>query len=420
MEKEKLFSTKKILSIAFAYVGILTGAGLASGRELVQYFISFGMAGIVGVAVIAVLYMLFGKMILSLGSYYRAQNHSDVLEQVSHPVVSRILDCSMIFSCFILSFVMIAGAGSSLGQQFSIPSWIGSLVCAGMILAVSYMEFDKVIGALGIFTPMILIIILAAFLVVLTGDPVPWEKMLEASAGMESSLPNIYVSVLNYFALCMMTSTSMLFVLGGSIMGLKNAKKGGVLGGFFTGMITVLIALLLVSRIDLVADANVPMQKLLGLIHPALGFVMTFIIFGMIFNTGFSACYSLAKRLSGDNESRFRTLMPLIVLIGFVLSFVGFKKLVAFMYPVLGYLGILLLAVLLTAWIKERGNIKKEGKVRRGIFRLMMRKADKYKAFTEQDKRHLDLLIHESAIDDKEIRKDMEEIVEERQEGVER
>ena len=77
----------------------------------------------------------------------------------------------------------------------------------------------------------------------------------------------------------------MLFVLGGSIMGLKNAKKGGILGGFFTGMITVLIALLLVSRIDLVADANVPMQKLLGLIHPTLGFLMTFVIFGMIFNT---------------------------------------------------------------------------------------------------------------------------------------
>lgn len=212
----------------------------------------------------------------------------------------------------------------------------------------------------------------------------------------------------------------MLFVLGGSIMGLKNAKKGGILGGFFTGIITVLIALLLVSRIDLVADANVPMQKLLGLIHPTLGFLMTFVIFGMIFNTGFSACYSLAKRLSGDKESRFRKLMPLIVLTAFALSFFGFKKLVAFMYPVLGYLGILLLAVLLIAWIKERGNIKKEGKVRRGIFRLMMYKADKNKVFTEQDKRHLDILIHESAVDDKEIRKDMEEIVEERQEEIKR
>ena len=420
MEKEQLVSRKKILSVAFAYVGILTGAGLASGRELVQYFISFGRAGMAGVVIIAVLYMLFGKMILSLGSYYRAQNHSDVLEQVSHPIVSRILDGSMIFSCFILSFVMIAGAGSNLGQQFSIPSWIGALICAGMILAVSYMEFDQVIGALGIFTPMILLIILAAFFVVLTGDPVPWKEMLETGAEIESSLPNIYVSVVNYFALCMMTSTSMLFVLGGSIMGLKNAKKGGILGGFFTGMITVLIALLLVSRIDLVADANVPMQKLLGLIHPTLGFLMTFVIFGMIFNTGFSACYSLAKRLSGDKESRFRKLMPLIVLTAFALSFFGFKKLVAFMYPVLGYLGILLLAVLLIAWIKERGNIKKEGKVRRRIFRLMMYKADKNKVFTEQDKRHLDILIHESAVDDKEIRKDMEEIVEERQEEIKR
>ena len=420
MEKEQLVSRKKILSVAFAYVGILTGAGLASGRELVQYFISFGRAGMAGVVIIAVLYMLFGKMILSLGSYYRAQNHSDVLEQVSHPIVSRILDGSMIFSCFILSFVMIAGAGSSLGQQFSIPSWIGSLICAGMILAVSYMEFDQVIGALGIFTPMILLIILAAFFAILTGDPVPWKEMLESGAEIESSLPNIYVSVVNYFALCMMTSTSMLFVLGGSIMGLKNAKKGGILGGFFTGMITVLIALLLVSEIDLVADANVPMQKLLGLIHPALGFLMTFIIFGMIFNTGFSACYSLAKRLSGDKESRFRKLMPLIVSTAFSLSLFGFKKLVAFMYPVLGYLGILLLAVLLIAWIKERGNIKKEGKVRRGIFRLMMYKADKNKVFTEQDKRHLDILIHESAVDDKEIRKDMEEIVEERQEEIKR
>ena len=82
VKKDRLFSVKKTISIAFAYVGILTGAGLASGRELVQYFISFGIAGIAGVVIIAGLYMVFGKMILSLGSYYRAQNHSDVLSQV--------------------------------------------------------------------------------------------------------------------------------------------------------------------------------------------------------------------------------------------------------------------------------------------------------------------------------------------------
>lgn len=414
-KKQKLFSVKKTVFIAFAYVGILTGAGLASGRELVQYFISFGVSGLIGVIIIAALYMIFGNIILSLGSYYRAQNHSDVLVQVTHPVINYILDYAMMFSCFVLSFVMIAGAGSSIGQQFRIPSWIGSLVCAGLILAVSYMDFDKVMGALGIFTPVILIIILIALVATFLGPPINWGRMAEYGASIDSTLPNIYVSVLNYFALCMMTSTSMLFVLGGSVMGLKNAKKGGILGGFLTGFITIVITLLLYSKIDLVSDANVPMQMLLEKIHPVCGILMALTIFGMIFNTGFSVCYSLAKRIAGDCEPKFRKTMVVIVLIAFALSFAGFKTLVAIMYPVLGYIGILLLAVLLAAWVSERNNIKREGKIRRGIFRLMMRKEDRNKVFTTQDKKKLDILIRESSVKDNEIRHDMREIVKDKQ-----
>lgn len=32
---------KKILSIGLAYVGIIVGAGLSSGQDLMQYFIGF-------------------------------------------------------------------------------------------------------------------------------------------------------------------------------------------------------------------------------------------------------------------------------------------------------------------------------------------------------------------------------------------
>lgn len=413
--RKKLFSMKKTVFVAFAYVGILTGAGLASGRELIQYFISFGISGLIGVIIIAALYMIFGNMILSLGSYYRAQNHSDVLEKVTHPVVNYILDYAMMFSCFVLSFVMIAGAGSSIGQQFQIPSWIGSMVCAGLILVVSYMDFSKVMGALGIFTPVILIIILIALVATFLGPSINWAEMVENGASIDSSLPNIYVSVLNYFSLCMMTSTSMLFVLGGSVMGLKNAKKGGVLGGFLTGFITIIIALLLYSKIDIVSDANVPMQMILENIHPLCGVFMALTIFGMIFNTGFSVCYSLAKRIAGDCEPKFRKTIVVIVLIAFVLSFVGFKTLVAIMYPILGYVGFLLLAVLLVAWVRERNNIKREGKIRRGIFRLMMQKEDSNEIFTTQDKNKLDMLIKESSVNDNIMRRDMKEIVKDKQ-----
>ena len=42
--------SKKYLSVAFAYVGVIIGAGLASGQDLLQYFLSFGAKGLIGIA----------------------------------------------------------------------------------------------------------------------------------------------------------------------------------------------------------------------------------------------------------------------------------------------------------------------------------------------------------------------------------
>ena len=42
--------SKKYLSVAFAYVGVIVGAGLASGQDLLQYFLSFGATGLIGIA----------------------------------------------------------------------------------------------------------------------------------------------------------------------------------------------------------------------------------------------------------------------------------------------------------------------------------------------------------------------------------
>ena len=38
--------SKDALSIAVAYVGVWVGAGLSSSQDMLQYFLSFGQAGI--------------------------------------------------------------------------------------------------------------------------------------------------------------------------------------------------------------------------------------------------------------------------------------------------------------------------------------------------------------------------------------
>ncbi|PZO98303.1 MAG: hypothetical protein DI609_11010, partial [Corynebacterium urealyticum] len=48
------------------------------------------------------------------------------------------------------------------------------------------------------------------------------------------------------------------------------------------------------------------------------------------------------------------------VVVGFVLSFAGFKNLIGWIYPVLGYMGLLLIAVMTFAWVRRYKQIAQE------------------------------------------------------------
>ena len=96
--------SKRIWSIALAYVGVMIGAGVSSGQDLLQYFVSFRAWGLIGVIVLSVLHVGFGRLMISLGSYYRSDDHSVVLAEISHPVIYRILYSGHCSDYHMLSF----------------------------------------------------------------------------------------------------------------------------------------------------------------------------------------------------------------------------------------------------------------------------------------------------------------------------
>ena len=67
--------SKRIWSIALAYVGVMIGAGVSSGQDLLQYFVSFGAWGLMGVIVLGILHVGFGRLMIALGSYYLSLIH---------------------------------------------------------------------------------------------------------------------------------------------------------------------------------------------------------------------------------------------------------------------------------------------------------------------------------------------------------
>lgn len=117
----------KSWKIAFAYIGIIVGAGLSSGQDLLQYFLSFGRIGLIGVIILGILNAAFGKIMLSFGCYYRADSHEEVFSRITHPIMTRVLDFVLIVGSFVMGFVMVAGAGANLNQQFGLPIWLGGI-----------------------------------------------------------------------------------------------------------------------------------------------------------------------------------------------------------------------------------------------------------------------------------------------------
>ena len=91
----------------------------------------------------------------------------------------------------------------------------------------------------------------------------------------------------------------------------------------------------------------------------------------------------------------------------------GFKSLVSVMYPLLGYIGFLMLFILAIAWVKERSNIKGEKFLRRKMIQLITKKYDDNQEYTKGDKEKFHQLGEDSIVDTQSIKSDIKELVKE-------
>lgn len=403
----------KSLSVAFAYVGVIIGAGLASGQDLLQYFLSFGSIGFVGIVGVGLLNVLFGGIALQLGSYYRSDNHDEVFERIAHPALRRVIDVVLVFSGFAMGFVMLAGAGANLEQQFGMPAWAGSALCAVLVVLTAFLDFDRIMKVIGVFTPMIVLAI-TVLTVYALARPHPGLAELDAIASrVPPALPNLWLSTINYFALCVVGGIAMAFVLGGSVLRIGEARRAGRVGGIIIALVVGADALALYLNLDRVWDVNVPALEIARSIHPAFAFAYTLIIFALIYNTVFSLFYSTARRFSGGSTTRMRLVLVGVVALGYAASFMGFKKLVGAMYPIIGYLGIALLGVLVLGWIRQRSSVAREENLRRKLIRLLVRKHADELEYTDEHRAQARTLARASVVNGVELRRDAGSIAEE-------
>lgn len=376
-------SFNKTIGIALSFIGLLVGAGFATGQEVVQYFTSFGVSGVWGIIVAGLIMALSGTVFLQLGSYFHASAHSDVFRHVTHPFISRFLDVCVIFTLFAVGLVMLAGAGSNLSQQFGIDAWIGSAIMVVLVLVAGMLDVDKVSQVIGAITPLIIIAVVGVGIHALLNMPADPVESMNIAAQTESPINNWLVSSLNYCGLALILAVSMSLVIGGDNISPREAGWGGLIGGISYAILMGIAGFVLLMRPD-AAGSDIPMLTLVNEINPTLGLLMAITIYLMIFNTAIGMFYALGKRLTSTRPHLYRPVFIVGTLVGFAFSFVGFKELMGSVYPVLGYLGIVMVVVLVAAWLRGLSKIQDESIRRDRIRALLALKLHPDKAYDEK------------------------------------
>lgn len=158
---------------------------------------------------------------------------------------------------------------------------------------------------------------------------------------------------------------------------------GGFIGGALFGAILMLMSVALLLQIETVVDADLPTLALINEIHPVLGVIASIATYLMIFSTALGVLYATGKRVAVFRPSAQRLIFAVVTLVAFVLSFLPFTDLVNNVFPVLGWLGILFVAVLLGTWLMNgRSAIGEEIHRRDRIRALILRRLDPKRSWT--------------------------------------
>lgn len=344
---------KDVCKIAGAFVGVIVGAGFASGQEILQFFAAFGGIGLMGCVVSGLLFVLLSMAFSTMGQRLAAHSHKEVINAMLGRYLGLVFDVLITFFLFAVTVVMLAGAGSLLQQWLGIPEVWGSVLTTVATVLIVCLDIRSVIAFIGAVTPflMFMTVVVAGYVLV---SPHPGIEALDAAAAAQPRGSGQWpVAALLYVSYNIVAGMPFLVIMGGQAKSRSTAFWGGILGGLLLAVLMLLIATAMYLRMDTIGGVPMPMLAIAAQISPWLGHLMSLVIFGMILNTAVGMLYAFMARIVPADTIRFRAGTVAAGALALAGSFVGFIQLVGIVYPIYGYIGFVLMALAFVGWLRE-------------------------------------------------------------------
>lgn len=343
---------RETIMVAFAFVGVVVGAGFATGQEIFQFFTSHGSYSIAGIIVTGLIITLAGVFVLNTGFTIQSHNHSESIQYYLHPMIARIFDIFLTLFLFSLAMIMTAGGASTIHESFGLPYWLSSLLLVLFILMTLFLKFERLITVLGMVTPFLVIVVsIIAIYYFITGD-VNFSAANRFNEQHGLSL-GWWFDGLNYASLQIAAAFSFLSVMGGRMQHRQSALWGGILGGIIITLLLLMINLGLITEFEHIQSVALPTLLLANHISPLLGTMMSIIMILVIYNTIVGLMYAFASRFTEPFSKGYFVLIIAMAIVTFICTFIGFISLIGKVFPIMGLFGFILLIPILYQGFKH-------------------------------------------------------------------
>ena len=324
----------EVISITLVIIGALIGAGFASGQEIFSFFYIYGKNGIYGILIMSILIGIFIYKSLKIIYQKQVYNYNDFLNLFIKNTKIRNVILWIVNVLLLVSFyIMVAGFGAYFEQEIGINRIIGSIVLNLLCVIVFFSNIKGVLKASNFIVPFLI------FFIFFIGI----KNIVQIRTIDFYQMKNNWIlSMLIYNSYNFILLMPVLISLKKQITKEKNIKKVSIL-------VTIIILILSISIFFLLLNANIkeienqemPIVYIISNYFNKYKKIYAFIVLASIFTTAISVGIGFLQNISKNSNS-----YPQFVLFMLLMSNIGFSKLLNFIYPVFGYIGILQIVII--------------------------------------------------------------------------
>ena len=328
----------EVISITLVIIGALIGAGFASGQEIFSFFYIYGKNGIYGILIMSILIGIFIYKSLKIIYQKQVYNYNDFLNLFIKNTKIRNVILWIVNVLLLVSFyIMVAGFGAYFEQEIGINRIIGSIVLNLLCVIVFFSNIKGVLKASNLIVPFLI------FFIFFIGI----KNIVQIRTIDFYQMKNNWIlSMLIYNSYNFILLMPVLISLKKQITKEKNIKKVSIL-------VTIIILILSINIFFLLLNANIkeienqemPIVYIISNYFNKYKKIYAFIVLASIFTTAISVGIGFLQNIS-KNSNSYPQFVLFMCITSLLKSNIGFSKLLNFIYPVFGYIGILQIVII--------------------------------------------------------------------------